>query len=163
MKSMSPQIRIQIRKYAEKDASALASIYYNTIHIINAKDYSKEQLDAWAPITSLNTKGWKKKWSKLNPFVATAEDNIVGFAEFEQNGHIDCFYCHHTWLGKGVGSALMHAIENEAKDKGINKIFAEVSITAKPFFETKGFKTIKEQTIVRKDVELTNFVMEKII
>ena len=35
---------------------------------------------------------------------------IVGFAEFEPNGHIDCFYCHHEWIGKGIISALMKEI-----------------------------------------------------
>jgi putative acetyltransferase len=154
--------QIQIRNYHEQDARALADIYFNTIHTINAQDYTKEQRDVWAPSTSLELEGWQKKWAQIPPLVAIVGDVIVGFTEFEDNGHIDCFYCHHEWIGKGVGSALMRAIETQAFDKGIDRIYAEVSITAKPFFESKGFEVVRQQSIQRKGIELTNFVMEKV-
>ena len=87
---------------------------------------------------------------------------IVGFAEFEPSGYIDCFYVHHEYQGKGVGSALMVSIFGKAEQDDIKRIFAEVSITARPFFEAKGFKVVKEQTVTLRGVQLTNFVMEKI-
>jgi len=89
------------------------------------------------------------------------DQTIVGFAEFEKNGHIDCFYVHHEWQGKGVGSALIKAIDERAKKQNIPRIFAEVSITAKPFFSHKGFHLVKEQTVMIRGVEMKNFVMEK--
>lgn len=42
------------------------------------------------------------------------------------------------------------------------RVFAEVSITAKPFFEAKGFKVVKQQIVDIKGVKLTNFIMENI-
>lgn len=87
------QNNITIRSYNETDAIALAAIYFNTIHNINSKDYSSEQINAWAPVSSLETEGWMRKWKKLQPIVATANGKIAGFAELEENGHIDCFYC----------------------------------------------------------------------
>jgi len=57
----------------------------------------------------------------------------------------------------------MKEIENRANTLKINKIFAEVSITAKPFFEAKGFIVQKEQSVVIRGVTLTNYVMEKIL
>lgn len=155
--------KITIRSYTETDAPFLAAIYFHTIHKINAKDYSPEQLDAWAPNSSLETEGWMRKWQKLPPIVALLDDKIVGFAELEDNGHIDCFYCHHEYQGCGVGSALMREIENRARKNKVSTIFAEVSITAKPFFEIKGFVVKKEQAVNIRGMTLTNFVMEKII
>ncbi len=152
--------KIKIKKYQENDAKFLAEIYYHTIHNINICDYSKEQVNAWAPKSCLELDGCKKKWKNLPPIVATIDDKIVGFAEFENNGHIDCFYVHHQFQGKGVGSAIFKAIKEEAKLKNINKIFAEVSITAKPFFEKMGFKITKEQMVDIRGVYLKNFVME---
>lgn len=154
---------ITIRGYKTEDAQALADIFYNTIHKINIRDYSEAQVDAWAPITSQDAEGWKKKWENLKPFVAVIDNKVAGFVEFEPNGHIDCFYCHHDWIGKGVGSALMEAVISSAKKQNIKRIFAEVSITAKPFFESTGFRVVKQQKIVRRGVELVNFVMEKIM
>ncbi len=113
----------EIRQYRLEDARALADIFYNTIHIINVRDYSWTQLEAWAPKSSLDLAGWQKKWLKVPPFVAITENNIVGFSEFEKNGHIDCFYCHHEWIGKGVGSSLIQTIENHARTLQISRIF----------------------------------------
>lgn len=153
--------RVQVRKFQDKDARAMVDIFYNTIHQINKKDYAQAQLDVWAPKSKLELDGWLQKWQKLNPFVAVVDEQVVGFAEFENNGHIDCFYCHHDWVGKGVGSALMKAIDEQANASDIHRIYAEVSITARPFFEAKGFKVVKPQTVIRDGVELQNFVMEK--
>lgn len=154
---------IVIRDYQPEDVQALAHIYYNTIHRINTQHYTKEQVDVWAPPSSLETERWAEKFLRTKPLIATVASEIVGFAEFEPNGHIDCFYCHHEWIGKGVGSALMNEILQRAKHNHIPLIFAEVSITAKPSFEKWGFKVITQQTIVRKGVELTNFKMERMV
>lgn len=152
---------IKVRKYKKEDAAALASIYYHTIHIINIGDYTEVQVNVWAPETSKDTERWMKKWEKISPLVAVINEQPVGFAEFESTGHIDCFYVHHEYQGQGIGSLLMKSIYNEARKQDINRIFAEVSITARPFFELKGFKVVKQQTIVLQGVELNNFVMEK--
>ncbi len=156
--------KIFVRRYHDGDAKTIAEIYYNTIHTINAKDYNQEQLDAWAPYSSVKDySGWGEKLQKIKPFVAVIDNQVVGFAEFELNGHIDCFYVHHEFQGHGVGSALMREIEIEAREKLLGRIYAEVSITAKPFFEAKGFKVVKQQTVSLRGMELVNFVMEKFI
>lgn len=128
---------------------------------MNARDYTDEQINAWAPASSLDINGWQEKWSKLPPFVGLCGNKRVGFAEFESNGHIDCFYVHDDFQGQGVGTYLMQAIEVEAQAKNISRIYAEVSITAKPFFEKKGFIILKQQMVDIRGCQLTNFVMEK--
>ncbi len=153
---------IIIRHYIADDTQQLANIYYYTIHNINVQDYSEEQVNAWAPTSSLELTGWKKKWEKITPLVALMNNKIVGFTEFEPNGHIDCFYVHHEYQGVGIGSSLMNEIFKKANDLDLKRIFAEVSITAKPFFEAKGFKVVKQQNVDIRGVKLTNFIMENI-
>lgn len=136
-------------------------IFYNTIHQVNIRDYTQEQVNVWAPESSLEASRWAKKFERTKPLVAIIDNIVVGFVEFEQDGHIDCFYCHHQWIGYGIGSALMNAIYEKAKQKKILRIYAEVSITARPFFEKQGFITTKEQTVVIEGIQLTNFKMEK--
>lgn len=160
---MSMKHEISIRDYQPGDVQALANIFYNTIHRVNIQHYTKDQVDVWAPLSSLETEGWAKKFPRTKPIIAIVGDEIVGFAEFEPDGHIDSFYCHHEWINKGVGSTLMEEILQKAKNNHIHRIFSEVSITAKPFFEKHGFNIVIQQTIVRKGVELTNFKMERTI
>jgi putative acetyltransferase len=152
---------IEIRKYHPEDVQALANIYFNTIHKINIQHYTEEQVNVWAPKSCLEIEGWANKFLRTKPFIAVIGNKIVGFAEFEPNGHIDCFYCHHDWIGNGVGKALMKAIFEKAREYKVDTIFSEVSITAKPFFEKQGFKVVAEQIVVKKGVKLTNYKMEK--
>ena len=152
---------ILIRNYRSEDTQALANIYFHTIHRINIKHYTQEQVDVWAPESSLEGEGWAKKFLRTDPIIAVVGDKIVGFAEFEPSGHIDCFYCHHEWIGKGVGSALMNEIFTRAKNSNIDRLFSEVSITAKPFFEKQGFVVLSEQKMVRKGIELTNYKLNE--
>ena len=151
---------IKIRPYQESDAQALAEIFYHTVRKVNRKDYNEEQVKAIAPKMKGQASSWAIKWKKSPPWVAHIDKIIVGFIEFYDNGEIDCFYCHHDYIGKGVGNALMAHIKALAVEKRISRIWANVSITAKPFFERQGFKVVKQQTVTRLGVDLINYVME---
>ena len=63
----------------------------------------------------------------------------------------------------GVATLLLQEIFNTANELNISKLQTDASITAKPFFEKHGFKTIQQQTVKIKDVELINYKMEKLI
>ena len=62
------------------------------------------------------------------------------------------------YQGQGVASAICDELERAA---GEEKIITNASITAKPFFEKRGYKAVKEQQVIRKGIPLTNCVMEK--
>lgn len=93
--------------------------------------------------------------------VAEENDEIIGFAELEEGGCVDTFFVRRDAVGRGVGRRLYMAVEKEARSRGIEKIFTEASITARPFFERQGFRVVCEQTLQRQGIGLTNFVMEK--
>jgi len=52
-------------------------------------------------------------------------------------------------------------IEKYAQQNGIMVFTTEASITARPFFEKRGYQVVKEQSIRRKGQTLTNFLMKK--
>lgn len=151
---------MQIRKYEIADTEQIVQLFYDTVHQINIRDYTKAQVDAWAP-KDIDIENWTKSLSNKFTFVAEDGEIIAGFGELETNGHIDCFYCHKDFQRKGVGTQILEHIESKAKDLGINKIFTEASITAKPFFERHKFIAIKKQEVERRGQKLINFVMEK--
>ena len=39
---------MQIRRYTPEDLPQIAELFYNTVHTVNARDYTREQLDVWA-------------------------------------------------------------------------------------------------------------------
>lgn len=74
----------------------------------------------------------------LPPIIATINNKVVGFAEFEGNGHIDCFYCHHEYQGCGAGSALMKEIENRARALKIKKFLLRLVLRQNHFLKERG-------------------------
>lgn len=153
--------KITVRAYRETDANALVDIFYHTIHTINVLDYTDEQINSWAPEEIQDVERWRKRWSDVPPFVAVCDGKPVGFAELENNGHIDCFYVHHEHQGAGVGRSLMNRLHERAAMSGLERLFAEVSITARPFFAKCGFKVDKVNTVKKGDVTLRNFIMTR--
>ncbi|CAG9295960.1 GNAT family N-acetyltransferase [Celerinatantimonas diazotrophica] len=151
---------IKIRNYKESDAQALWDIFYHTVHNVNIRDYSKAQVSAWAP-DNFDFAIWQRKMNSILPIVAQIDGEIVGYADVQNSGLIDHFFCHYEHQGKGVGRSLMERIMVVGKAKGISRFFSEVSITARPFYEKFGFIVVKEQTVEMRGEKLQNFVMEK--
>ena len=146
----------RIRAYEADDASAIARLFYGTVRSVNQADYSEEQVEAWAPAVP-NKQAWHARMSEPDrrTLVAEEDDEVVGFAELEDDGHLDMLYLRGDALGRGVGRRLYEAVE------GLRRIFTEASITARPFFERNGFRVVREQRISCRGVEMTNFAMEK--
>ncbi|WP_299695692.1 GNAT family N-acetyltransferase [uncultured Vibrio sp.] len=151
---------IKIRQYVEADVQALWDIHYHTIRNINIRDYTQEQVVAWAP-EHFDLAVWKRRMKGLSPFVAELDGIIVGYTDLQANGLIDHFFCHHNYQGQGVGKALMNYVIDIGKEQGINRFYSEVSITAKPFYEHFGFEVAKAQEVEIRGQILRNFVMEK--
>ena len=42
-----------IRLFQEKDLDQVLNLFYDTVHQVNVRDYTTEQLDVWAPSNSL--------------------------------------------------------------------------------------------------------------
>ena len=66
------------------------NLFYDTVHQINIRDYSKEQVDAWAP-KDMDYQRWKDALFRKITYVADDNGKIVGFGELEDDGHIDRF------------------------------------------------------------------------
>ncbi|SFL77363.1 Acetyltransferase, GNAT family [Paenibacillus sp. 1_12] len=153
----------KIRKFEDSDINQIVSLFYDTVHTINAKDYSQDQLDAWAPKDEIDAKiiSWKAALSHNIAYVMELDGEIIGFSDMTQEGHLDRLYIHKDVQRQGIASALVNTIESEARRLGLTEIDTEASITAKPFFERQGYRTIQSQIVERKDVQLVNFKMIK--
>ncbi|MEZ9039648.1 MULTISPECIES: GNAT family N-acetyltransferase [unclassified Vibrio] len=153
---------IRIRNYQANDDKALWEIFFYTVRNVNVRDYSQQQVEAWAP-SSFDFALWQKRMNGLQPFVAELDGCVVGYTDLQPSGLIDHFFCHHEYQGKGVGKALMEHVFTVGRVRGISRYFSEVSITARPFYEHLGFKVVNEQEVEMRGVKLTNYVMEKVV
>lgn len=150
----------RIRAYDAGDAPGIVRLFYETVHSVNRTDYSDKQVEAWAPGVP-DAEEWHARMSERLTLVAEEGGEVVGFAELEEDGHLDMLYLRKDAVRRGVGQRLYRAVEQEARGQGLGRIFTEASVTARPFFERQGFRVTQAQTVLVRGVSLTNFAMEK--
>lgn len=150
---------MKIRKYQSSDCREMAELFYNTVHTVNSADYTEEQLNAWAT-GKVDLEKWDASFQEHDTLIAVEGSRIIGFADMDSNGYLDRLYVHKDFQGKGVASALCDRLEQKNTGTGF---VTHASITARPFFEKRGYKVVKEQQVERQGVMLTNYVMEKCI
>lgn len=153
---------MKIRLFHEQDAEQIALLFHETVREINVCDYSLNQVKAWAP-DNIHFKNWAEICFELFTYVADDEGTIAGFGELEFSGHINCFYCHKNYQRRGVGRKIYSAIEAKANELGINRLYTEASITAKPFFLGMGFSLVREQQVKCRGETFVNYAMEKFL
>lgn len=150
------KMTMNLREYQTKDCKEIIKLFYDTVHNVNAKDYTKEQLDVWAT-GKADLETWNRSLLEHYSLVVLENSIIVGFGDIDKFGYLDRLYVHKDYQRKGVASAICNKLEQTVK----GKIVTHASITARPFFENRGYKVIKEQQVERQGVVLKNFVMEK--
>ena len=132
-------------------------MFYDTVHTVNAGDYSPEQLDAWAD-GAPDLAEWSRTLSEHAAFVAEEDGTVVGFGDIDSSGYLDRLYVHRDFQRRGVASALCVALEGAVEAE---RFVTHASITARPFFESMGYGVVRERRVARHGVPMTNFRMEK--
>lgn len=148
--------KVIVRKYEPSDCRELSELFYNTVHTVNARDYRREQLSVWATGT-VDLERWNKSFQDHYTFVAVDQGMITGFGDIDKTGYLDRLFVHKDYQRKGVATAICDKLEQMAQ----GDVVTHASITARPFFEKRGYKVVKEQKVERQGITLTNFVMKK--
>ncbi|MES1209731.1 MAG: GNAT family N-acetyltransferase [Pseudomonadota bacterium] len=151
---------IEVREFREGDEAALYGVFYSAVHTLAAREYTPEQLGAWAPERPELTR-WTDKMRSLRPFVVEGDGLVVGYADVQPSGYIDHFYVAGAAARRGVGRALMQRIHARAGELRLGQLFADVSLTAEPFFERFGFRVVERKLAEVHGARLLNARMVK--
>lgn len=155
--------QFQIRKLEEQDIQDMLSLFYSTVLNVNIRDYTREEVEDWA---SCGDK--PERWRELmagNLFIGAFDGHncLAGFSSMNKDGHLHSMFVHKDCQGQGVATQLLSEVEQIARQYGVSEITSEVSLTARTFFEKHGYKIVRMQKQRAKKLELTNFVMRKIL
>ena len=150
---------IQIRTATISDLKNIQALFVDTIQNTCQNDYSRAEIQAWTASVK-NADRWKTALKEQYFILAEIESNLVGIGSLKSGHYIDFMYTSHHYQGQGIASLLLTQLLSEAKRNHSEIVSSDVSITAKPFFLSQGFKVIrKNENKVRGQV-LINFHVE---
>ena len=146
---------MKLRRYRVSDCSELTRLFYDTVHSVCARDYTPEQLDAWADgHPDLET--WDRSLRAHDTLVVEEGGRILGFGDMTADGYLDRLFVHREAQGRGIASALCAALECRCS---ASEFTVHASRTAQPFVQGRGYQVVREQQVERRGVLLTNFLM----
>src|ERR1700722_19559137 len=131
-----------IRPYTSNDLDAVIAVFQGAVRAVASRDYNEAQIDAW---TQVDKGGWSLARGSKPTWVAEIGSAVIGFSDLEPDGHLDMMFVHPSYQGIGVATALLATVQVAARSLNLAKIFTEASITARPFFEKRGFFVVDPQ------------------
>ena len=82
------ETKLILRVYKPADCKALTELFYETVHSVNTKDYTKEQVDAWAD-GNVDLEKWNQSFLEHYTVIAEEENGIIGFGDISDTGYLD--------------------------------------------------------------------------
>jgi len=153
----------RVRAYRTTDAHTTFQIFHRAITVTASADYTAEQITAWAQTERWDIAAWDLSMRRRKSYVAVIGEQVVGFSDISDDGYIDMLYVSPDVARRGVARELLTFLEHQARSHGAKRLTANVSITARKFFEALGFQIVAEQHPVLDDVVFTNFRMMKLL
>ncbi|MGN0664046.1 MAG: GNAT family N-acetyltransferase [Negativibacillus sp.] len=147
---------MELRKYGSKDLPVLAELFRETILTVNRRDYTEEQTKAWASRWQ-NLLKRDGEFQRMFTLVAYEQGTLLGFGNISKEGYLDLLYVHKDHQGQGVATALCDKLEQYVE----GDITVNASVTARPFFEKRGYVVLKENLVDVDGVSMKNFTMQK--
>jgi putative acetyltransferase len=161
MLERSREFPLEVRRYRSSDAAATLAVFLDSVTVTASADYSVEQIAAWSRRERRTVSDWDRGMRRRNSYVAVHDGEIAGFSDVSDEGYIDMMFVSPRHSRRGVATALLAALAARARGLELESLSADVSITARPFFERHGFEVVTEQHPVTAGVRMTNFHMTK--
>jgi GNAT superfamily N-acetyltransferase len=134
--------RFAIRPARPDDAKALWLVHGRAVRALAGTHYTPDEREAWA--TRMRPEGYLEPMATRLLLVAatTAEEGsrIIGYGQLHvAEGTIDAIYVDPGWVRRGVGAALVDALERESRTRGLTGLVVEASLNSVPFYQALGY------------------------
>lgn len=142
------------------DLPEMKELFRGAIMNVCANEYDAEQRAVWAA-SAEKTERWNDLVNNQYVLLAMSDGIIAGFGSLLNGDYLDFMYVHKDYQRLGIAETLLNALETEAKRCNTQIITSDISKTARPFFEKKGYVVVDEQENLRGSLVLINYKMKK--
>ncbi len=129
---------ILVRAAKASDAESICRVHVASIREVCGPWYDANQIDVWA--SAKRPERYLEPIAKSCFFVATIEDEVVGFSELvPESGEVRAVYVHPAHLRRGIGHRLLQAIETAARERAVPRIHFHATLNSVAFYESHGY------------------------
>ena len=153
---------MNLRQITIKDQLELKKVYFDSIQSLNEKIYSQEQKRAWSSQSWINP-NFDKSITHGKGWLLTEKGIIIAFATRYPRNRIALFYCRGKFQRKGCGSKLLHKLEDEAREEGLDSLSTEASFISYKLFLKNKWKIIRKEKVTINNILFERYKMIKII
>ncbi|WP_408097523.1 GNAT family N-acetyltransferase [Peredibacter sp. HCB2-198] len=158
---------INVRRALHSDAQNIIDSHVRSIREICFKDYTPEQIEAWAG-RKFKPELWWQTIDRDYVWVVEVNSQVRGFAHLafmdKDTAEVLGLYLAPEAKGLGAGKTLFNILRSEAKSQGVKKLQLHATLTAKTFYETFGFiQTAGLDSVEMRGVDIPCVPMEAIL
>jgi len=151
---------MNLRQIVIKDQLELKKVYFDAIQSLNEKIYSQEQKRAWSS-QAWDNPNFDKSITQGKGWLLSDNGIIVAFATRYPNNRIALFYCKGKFQRKGIGSTLLHKLEDEAKKEGLDSLTTEASLISYGLFLKNQWEIIRKEKVIINNIFFERYKMSK--
>jgi putative acetyltransferase len=135
-----------VRPYLDtEDAAGTFRTFRSAVLDTARADYDPAQIAAWAGPEDVDLGEWNSRRMAAHTFVAVVAGEVVGFADFRDDGVLDMLFVRPEWGGRGIARQLVDMVKRKAKAAGLRSLRTFASRTARPAFERFGFTVVADR------------------
>ncbi len=153
---------MNLRQITIKDQLELKKVYFDSIQSLDEKIYSQEQKRAWSS-QAWNNPDFNKLITNGKGWLICKHGIIIAFATRHPQERIALFYCRGKFQRKGYGSKLLHKLENEAREEGLDSLSTEASLISYKLFLKNKWEIIRKEKVNINNIFFERYKMTKII
>lgn len=178
---MSP--KIHIRKAISADVPRLREVIEASVRGLQAQDYSPAQIEgALQSVYGVDSQlitdgtylvaevsesdsspeivacgGWSKRKTLYGgDQFAAREDSLLD--PTRDAAKIRAFFVHPKWARRGIGTLILEACENAARESGFTRLEMGATLSGVAFYQAKGYAAIENQNVPLGDGEFLPIV-----
>ena len=130
---------ITIRSATAVDAGAVARLIERAVRVSNAPDYEPAVIERI--VANFTLERVAQKMTQRDVFVAHLGEALVGSVSLG-GGKLHSLFVEPSRQGQGIGRRLVDHIESHAVACGIAELRVSSSITARAFYEKRGYRLL---------------------
>lgn len=138
-----------VRRAGPQDAVRIRNVHVASIRGLCALDYAPAVIRAWS--SDKRPENYRRSMAQgESMFLALAGGRTAGFAGIKDD-EVRAVYVHPRFARRGVGAALLAALERRARVRRVRSLHLSSSVTAAPFYRAMGYTTVRKGTFTLRD------------